>query len=301
MMRKWTIAAALLVACSMTASTAFAGPGDKCEKKAKCSKTCAKTCDTKSACCPSGAFPAMDITVGDKTTHCPMEAKKIAAESHAKIVYAVGKDKYEDQAKAMAALADASEAYLADYMTIKCRVDGKLISCGDCSSKCGTAKASCGGKAGKSACGGDAKKASLASGSGCGSKGGEKVADKDGSCASKKGAEGAMATCDPSKCKDKCSEFVVMGHTYKSWDEAAKARKDALAAAEAVKVEYIVDGNKVDCASHVCPKAKAAGKVKYVVNGEETDCDTSFRVMVAKAKYDAANNTLAPETKTAKM
>lgn len=300
-MRKWTIALALLVACGMGVTAAFAGPGDKCQKKAECNKQAAK-CGATASSCASDEFPAMAMTVGDKTTNCPMEAKKIAADSHAKIIYAVGTDKYEDMNKAMVALADASESYLNDHMAIKCRVDGKLMSCGtDCGGKAAAAKASCGGKTAAASCGSSDAKAKKASGSGCCSKDGAKVADKGGCCSTKKVSDGALAKCDPSKCKDKCSEFVVMGHTYKSWDEATKARDAAMAAANAVKVEYVVDGAKVDCASKVCPKAKAAGKVKYVVNGEETSCDMNFRVMVAKAKYDAANKTLMSETKTAKM
>ncbi len=318
MMRRWTIATALLVACGMGVTATFAGPGEQChkDKKAECAKKCEKTCDKKAMCSDDKDFPAMAIMVGDKTTHCPMEARKIAAENHAKVVYAVAGDKYDDMNKAMVALADASEAYLNDYMAIKCRVDGKLITCAaDCGAKgektgCGTQakkvadKGGCDSHAKKVAdkddCDYHAKKA--AHEGTCDSKSGKKVADKSGCCPSKKASEAKLAKCDPSKCAEKCSEFVVMGRTFKSWKDAAEAREEALCAAKAVKVAYIVNGEKVDCSSKVCPKAKAAGKVKYVVNGEETDCDANFRVMVAKAKYEAANEALSAETtKTAKM
>jgi hypothetical protein len=67
----------------------------------------------------------------------------------------------------------------------------------------------------------------------------------------------------------------------------------------AVSLKYVVDGKEVGSSSDVCPLAKMAGKVQYMVNGEKTPCETTARISLAKAQYEAA--TKKTEKKVAAM
>ncbi|MBX3394146.1 MAG: hypothetical protein KF841_02135 [Phycisphaerae bacterium] len=114
-----------------------------------------------------------------------------------------------------------------------------------------------------------------------------------------------MAVIDAKTCAEMCKtakdqKFMVAGNTYKTWDEAAKAREQVITAIHTVSMKYIVDGKEVDCASKVCPTAKSEGKVKYVVGKKQMDCELMARVELAKAQFEAAkavNGTKAVATK----
>ena len=80
------------------------------------------------------------------------------------------------------------------------------------------------------------------------------------------------------------------GREFDKWEDAVKARDEAMSAVAKVKMTYLVDGKAVDCCSKVCPKAKEAGKVKFVVGEDNMDCEYKARVALAKAKYDAVRN-----------
>jgi hypothetical protein len=60
----------------------------------------------------------MAYKVGDKTTHCADEAKGLAASAHCDVTYMVGDKCYPDREKAMAALADETEAFVAKFVHV---------------------------------------------------------------------------------------------------------------------------------------------------------------------------------------
>jgi hypothetical protein len=86
----------------------------------------------------------------------------------------------------------------------------------------------------------------------------------------------------------KTIKYRVAGRNFDAWDDAVKARDQAVAAAKTVSMKYIVDGKEVTCASQVCPDAKAAGKVVYVISGEKLECEYQARATLAKVQCEAA-------------
>jgi hypothetical protein len=86
----------------------------------------------------------------------------------------------------------------------------------------------------------------------------------------------------------KTIKYRVAGRNFDAWDDAVKARDQAVAAAKTVSMKYIVDGKEVTCASQVCPEAKAAGKVVYVISGEKLECEYQARATLAKVQCEAA-------------
>ncbi len=180
----------LLAAFAMTVPTAYAGPG-----------CCAKKKAAKAARGTDG-FPAM-----------------LAKGSGKKTVFVVAGDEFVSEAKAMSALADASEQFVGQFVAISCVVDGKVIRCGE---SCDEAKKACGSMASKAGCGKMAK----AGGKGCGSKAG-----KSG-CGSKaaKGGCGSKATKAGSDCcKDRkgCTEAKKANGTCCSSKKGKVVKADA--------------------------------------------------------------------------
>ncbi len=272
MKRAWILALALVVACSWGVTPAWAGPG--C-----CKSTNAKT--ASASCSIDSDFPKMVMMVGDKSFDCPMAAEKAATEGKSKIVYAVAGEKFECKDKAMEALACASEGYIKRFTSVATVVDGKVIFASDksCSSTCGSS-ASASAKDGKKSCcmaGASAKAAACSS----------KVVFM------------TQSQIDAEVKNAKVVKYVVAGKSFDCPKEAAKVRDEAVAAIKLVSMKYIVDGKEVGSSTEVCPMAKKAGKVQYMVNGEKTPCETTARISLAKAQYEAL--TKKAEKKVAAM
>ncbi len=264
--------------------------------------------------------------VGDKAVGCPMTAEKMAKESHGKVVFVVAEQRFENEPEAYKALADVSEQFVKRYTSIACVKDGKVMYCSEeeCAKSCGD-KAKLTSADGRSSCSSGKTAMVKAEGKTCpvtgqkvaaeGAKSCEKSAkdaklvkadegktcpltgkriastesktcDKSGKTATLVSSEGQGKGCDPSQCKG--ATFRVAGRDFKTYDEAAKAREAVLASIAKVKMTYVVDGKKVDCASQVCPRAKQAGKVKFVIGSDETCCEYDARIRLAKAQFEAA-------------
>lgn len=144
---------------------------------------------------------------------------------------------------------------------------------------------------GKAACSASKKaKLAKADGKSChatGKKAALAKADGKASCSASKGK---LAKADGKACckTAKNAKFRVAGREFDTWEDAVKARDEVRAAVKRVKMSYVVDGKKVDGASRICPKAKAAGTVKFVVGEEETGCEITARIALARAQYEAA-------------
>ncbi len=318
MRRLFTLAAALACVCSFTAASVFAGPaccsGDKdkgtkitAKSDASCTKTCGGTTE---------GFPTMAMVVNGKSYECCMSAAKAAKDAKTGIIYQVADQKFDCKDKAMAALADVSEEYVENYMTIACVADGKVMLCKDKTSCCaekGAKGATVSAKSEGTCTKGETTVAAKSEGGTC-TKTGEKTtavaakSDNAGCC--KSGAKAIAAKSDGC-CKDgtkakavamtkeeieaccknaKEVKYMVMGRNFKTRDEAAKARESAMTAVKPIAMKYIVDGKEVSCASEVCPTAKAEGKVKYMVNKDKMDCEIEARIALAKAKFEAARD-----------
>lgn len=317
MRRLFTLAAALACVCSFTAASVYAGPGccsadkDKATKMAKSDASCTKTCGGTTE-----GFPTMAMVVNGKSYECCMSAAKAAKDAKTGIIYQVADQKFDCKDKAMAALADVSEEYVENYMTIACVADGKVMLCKDKTSCCaekGAKGATVSAKSEGTCTKGETTVAAKSEGGTC-TKSGEKTtavaakSDNAGCC--KSGAK-AIAAKSEGCCKDgakakavamtkeeietccknaKEVKYMVMGRTFKTRDEAAKARESAMTAVKPIAMKYIVDGKEVSCSSEVCPKAKAEGKVKYMVNKDKMDCEIEARIALAKAKFEAARD-----------
>ena len=106
--------------------------GEKAAKSGCCSKDAKATvvanaqqkgCSSMESCsskgqCSTKYLPAMAYRIGDKTVGCPKEAKTLAASHGGNIVYVVGDKNFNDQGKAMLALADASEKYVVTFAKV---------------------------------------------------------------------------------------------------------------------------------------------------------------------------------------
>lgn len=287
MRRGLMIVLAMTLLCGIAASPTLAGPG--CDGASKTKATaCGKTCG-------AGGFPTMAFMVGDKTYDSHEAAEKAAGDRGDKIVFVVCDERFGTMPDAMKALACASECYAEKFTSIGGIVDGKLVYC-SASQTCGNTKdASCSSKTKGASCHSQGAKAGAKTCSGkknCSCEGCTKSSAK-GSC-SKTGAKSAKkGSCAKGTCpRDKATKFVVAGMNFDKYDDAVTARDEARKAASAVKLSYLVNGQKVDCESKVCPKAKAAGQVKFIVSGDETNCEIQARVLVAKAQVAAAAEAL---------
>lgn len=308
MRRGLLIILSVALVCGLVVTATYAGPGCGAHKaKAESGKS---GCGQKSAC-HAGDFPTITMKVGDKAYQCWGTAEKAAKQNGSKIVFAVGEQVFDDQDKAVMALAEAAEGYVGKFTAIACVVDGKLVYCDEgaksgwsaaCKAKCEKASAGgskantskgCGGKSNATKDGG-----SKVGKDSTGKASGEVIAIGGSSCGSKVKA-GAVAKAGSKACcakgtASKATSFFVLGREFKTYEAASKARDTAASALDKVKMTYIVDGEKVDCASKVCPKAKAAGKVQYVVNETKVNCEYSARVTLAQAQFEAAK-TIAAE------
>lgn len=280
MRRGLLLIVAVAVVGSLGISSALAGPGCGNQKPGDMAKM---TASDEMMCIP-GTFPSMVMMVGDKTYDSLKDAEMAAKAQDGKVVYVVGKDKFEDMNKAAEALACAAECYVNRFVSIGCTVDGNIVYC--CADTNSQRQAVCPvtGKTvsqEKGRCGVNDAAAKKDGMGAC-----QKACFKDGKIVTADGK-----TCDPAK----CAPFVVAGQTYKTWQEAEKAHKAAVKAAEHIKLTYLVDGQKVNDAEKVCPKAKAAGKVQFVVNKDnkpcdETSCEMNARFLMAKAQYESARD-----------
>lgn len=295
MKRIFALALVLAAVIGLSFSAAYAGPGCGGAKDGKVAdgrKTCGQG---KSSCQGLGEFPTMTMKVGDKTIQCPVEAKQVADESGAKILFVVAGHEYTEEQKARSALACASEKYVENFVKVGCVVDGKVVYCCDKSDKAACEgkgeKAAWQGKGDKATCQDKGQKVAGKDGErSCHGEKGEKLAAKggDGCCPSKKGEKVAgKGECDPSK----CTKFVVLGREFTDYKAALAAREAALAEIHKVKMTYVVDGKEVDCSEKVCPNAKAAGKVEFVVGKDHMKCEDAARCTLAKAQYEAARAT----------
>jgi hypothetical protein len=290
MKRTGIVALALIIACGFGVSAAWAGPGCGAHKEAK-------TASASSCSSMVGEFPTLVMLVGDETFGCPVAAEKAAKAHDAKIVYAVAGEKFDCKDKATEALACASECYIKKFTTVATVVDGRVIFASD--KDC---KSTCSGKettvaATSSGCS-KSKEMTLAkaSGKGCCQ---SKAAMASAGCCKSKAQTMTQAQIDAEVKNAKVVKYMVVGKTYDCPKEASKARDEALAAIKAVQMKYVVDGREVPSSAEVCQMARKAGKLQYVVGTEKTDCETSARVTLAKAQFEAAKK--AAEKKVAAM
>ena len=122
-------AAALMLSAT---STAFAADGQaQCDKEQCCASKLAKA---DGGCCVTSAMaelPQLAFKVGDKELCCEASAGAVAKETDSKVQYLVAKKAYEDKNKAMVALADATEKFVAEFATPHtCNVSGKTTVAG---------------------------------------------------------------------------------------------------------------------------------------------------------------------------
>jgi hypothetical protein len=313
MRRMTNFALAMACVCSFTAATVYAGPacsGDKA-KMAKSEGSCTKTCGSTTE-----GFPTMAMVVNGKSYDCCMSAAKAAKDAKTGIVFQVGDQKFDCKDKAMAALADVSEQYVENYMTVACVADGKVMLCKDKTSCCAekaakgaTVSAKSEGtctkgetkvaKSDGATCDKSGAKSTAtvakSEGSGCCKSGAKAAAAKSDGCCSKDGAKAkavAMTKEEIEACCKNAKEvkYMVIGRAFKTRDEAVKAREKAMDSVKTIAMSYEVDGKAVKCSTEVCPKAKADGKVKYMVNKEKMDCEIEARIALAKAKFEAARD-----------
>lgn len=278
MKRACIVALALVVTCGFGVSAAFAGPGCCKSKEAK----------TASASCSAtaGDFPKLVMMVGDETFGCPKSAESAAKEHDAKIVYVVAGEKFECKDKAQEALACASESYVKRFTSIATVADGKVLFVADkCSSACSSSAATASAKGEKKCCLSKSATAKAESSSCCKSKSNVQVM--------------TQSQIDGEVKNAKSVKYMVLGKSYDCPKAASKARDEALAAIKLVSMKYVVDGKEVGSSEDVCPMAKKAGKVQYVVGNEKSDCETSARVTLAKAQFEAAKK--AAEKQVAAM
>jgi len=264
-------------ACSQNAKAVKTGVTGE---KSSCCQSGAKTVAAKGdGCCKSGEKASMAKAEG-----CTKGGEK------ASLVKAEGstchgeKGEKGTMAKAEGCTKGGEKATLAKAEGSTCH--------GDKGEKTSMVKAegSCHGEKGE--------KTTLASakGDGC-CKSGEKgekasLASAKGEGCCKSGAKATLAKGEDDACckTSKNTKFLVVGRMFDKYDDAVKARDAAVAAVKTVSVKYVVEGKEVDCASHVCPMAKAAGKVEYVINKDKTKCETQARYLSAKARYEAASH-----------
>jgi hypothetical protein len=287
MMKRFVCGALAVAVAYCFGTVALAGPGC-CKSKESAAK--ATTVAMKDGCCASKGFPAMAMKVGDKTYNCPMEAGKAAEQAKGKVVYVVAGESFECKDKAEAALAAASEDFVKKFTTIACVVDGQVKYCDE------KEMASCKSMGEVKTCSKSGEGARTASVSLAASESDAKhgTCDKSAKKAGEPSATRTRTTVAQGKTDAKSEmhgknmKFMVAGHTYESMEAAQKAREGILAAIKPVSMKYVVDGKEVDCATKVCPSKKAAGQVTFVVNKDKTTNETSARVWLAKALYEAA-------------
>ena len=121
-----------IAACCLLASVY----ADDTKIEVKVEKTAARTCtEGCSQGCPIEAamakLPKMSYVVGKEEVCCPTAAASLAKKDSAAIKYMVAKKTFETKTDAMVALADATEKFVAEYVTTKhCSVSNKYTVAG---------------------------------------------------------------------------------------------------------------------------------------------------------------------------
>ncbi len=135
-----------IVGAALVTASALGG-GEECRRQAaaQAAAQAQAACDAAKTACQSGApdraaleakfvalgIPAMTIEVGDKTTHCPLEAFAIARETGAKPVFHLAGQTYTDGGAAMDAWAGALRTKLDSLTQVTYVVNGKETQCSD--------------------------------------------------------------------------------------------------------------------------------------------------------------------------
>ena len=123
---------ASIVALTVFVSASYADDVKVAEKAA----TAAKVCNSKEcAGCPVEAalakLPKMSYLVGKEETCCAKSAATLAKKQNTAVKYVVAKKTFEDEGKAMLALAEVTDQFVNDFTTPKeCKVSGKVTVAG---------------------------------------------------------------------------------------------------------------------------------------------------------------------------
>ena len=274
MRRKVTMLVAAVVVVGFLLPAVFAGgPGDK-------AGTQGGTCELgKGVCKPGAPFSTMTFKVGDKTYERLTDAEKAAKTNKTKVDYIVGDKIYNNHDEAMAALAKYSECFVGHFLKIGyVQDDGKVVYRPDDPKEPSPTQMAWG----------DAlKHGNMTTPSG-GTEGQAASPGEHNPGMTNPTEMGTPTTFDPSKYK----KWIVAGHEYTNWNDAVKARDNAFAAIEKVKVTYLANGKAADKWNEDCEKAWKAGKLTYRIDGDRTNSEDTARAWLAKAQWEAANNAL---------
>lgn len=98
---------------------------------------CDGKCSADSAGCSITAglakLPKLEYRVGEEALCCEESAKAFATSSGKKLVYLVGKEKFECPTQAFSSLVEQTEKYVADFAAPKtCNVSGTTTIAGEC-------------------------------------------------------------------------------------------------------------------------------------------------------------------------
>ena len=94
----------------------------------ECASECSKGCPVEAA---MAKLPKMTYLVGKEETCCSNAAAELAKKHEKPIHFVVAKKPYDNEGKAMAALATATEKFVADFTkTQHCKVSGKYTVAG---------------------------------------------------------------------------------------------------------------------------------------------------------------------------
>ena len=116
------------VAAKSVADKAAASACCKAKSKAGNAATCDPSqCATASAACC--AAPTMTYKVGDETLCCSKMAGALAAKKSSPIKYVVAGKEFSDEGSAKSAYADALEAHMKGFTTVRHMVGGKCVAC----------------------------------------------------------------------------------------------------------------------------------------------------------------------------
>ena len=111
------------------------------DAKGKCPGTCASDSSTCSVTAGMAKLPAMAYLVGEESLCCEESAKSAAAAAKTKLVYVVGKEKFDCPDMAFESLVDQTEKYVSAFATPStCSVSGATTVAGEsmtCSVKAG--------------------------------------------------------------------------------------------------------------------------------------------------------------------
>jgi hypothetical protein len=78
-------------------------------------------------------LPKLAYMVGEQTLCCEESAKAVAASTKSKLIYAVGKEKFESSDKAFASLVEQTEKFVANFATPStCKESGTTTVAGEC-------------------------------------------------------------------------------------------------------------------------------------------------------------------------